>query len=597
MPQVSYVILNQDPVTIDIPAAATPEEQTALIQSALDMVADAGGGTVALSEGTFEVAGTGKAADGALRIGSNTTFEGAGMGLTTIKLTDGSNSVTGILRTDSGQTLPDGSYKTTDNVVIRNLSIDGNQANTTGEVDGFYSGSRPDSGLRDTNITLDQVEIYGASRYGFDPHEGTTNLTITNSVAHHNGRDGFTIDGSEHVVLLNNVAYENGRHGINIVTGSRDVLVQDNQSFDNGSSGLSIQTGDNEIRAWTADVSVVGGSFDNNARYGIEAKQVEDLTITDTSASANGYHGIVMSGVVGAEVSQTTLTDNNNGGSQLSLKNYVQDFNDNETLNDRVIVSSNILIDGELQPAPTNDLDTPLYDWAITPVDDVIVGTEIADRISAGDGDDDIFGAGGNDTLAGNAGNDVLDRGEGDDLIMGKIGDDILRSSSGYDQLDGGAGFDTADLSNMDSAIYVDLKYTEAQVLTSGSQKVSKKSADTPVADLIEIEAIIGTNFADKLYGSNSNDQLQGGAGNDILFGGSGSDRFIFGDNWGSDTIRDFKAGQDKISFTGSQRPNSINDLTVTDQGSDTLITFGGQAITVEGISTTSWSDSDFIFG
>ena len=99
------------------------------------------------------------------------------------------------------------------------------------------------------------------------------------------------------------------------------------------------------------------------------------------------------------------------------------------------------------------------------------------------------------------------------------------------------------------------------------------------------------------MRGGGGNDQIDGGEGNDILFGGSGSDRFIFGDNWGSDTIRDFKAGQDKISFTGSQRPNSINDLTVTDQGSDTLITFGGQAITVEGISTTSWSDSDFIFG
>ena len=649
MPSLTYTVLDQPPVTVEISDTATAAEQTAAIQAALDAVGDGGGGTVALSAGTFTVEGTGKAADGALRVDSNTTLAGAGMGQTVIKLADGATSVTGIIRTDSGQTLADGSFKTTHNVTIRDLTIDGNQANTSGDVDGFYSGARPDSGLADSHITLDQVEITQVSRYGFDPHEGTEHLTITNSVAHHNGRDGFTIDGSEHVVFANNIAHDNGRHGINIVTGSRDVLIENSQSFDNGSSGLVIQTGDNEIRAWTADVTVIGGSFDNNARYGIEARQTQDLTITNVAASGNGYHGIILSGVTGADLAGNALSNNNGGGSQLRLKNYVQDFDDSEAANDRVIMNSDIIVDGVEQPVPTNDLHLPVYDWVITPGDDTITGTDIADTFAAGDGDDFVFGAGGDDTIAGNAGDDTLDGGAGNDVLMGNIGDDTLLASEGVDTLDGGHGFDTADFSSIDSAVYVDLKWSGVQAKTSGGTTVSKKTATTDVAELIDIEAVVGTNHADKLLGSNGvdtliggegndvingrsgsdtllgeagndklrggggadnldggtgNDDIRGGGGNDIIaggtgddtiYGGSGSDQFVFADGWGADVIRDFSVGQDKIAFEGVSDLNSFDDLGIADVAGDAVISFGGDQIMLDGIAAASLTANDFL--
>ena len=106
--------------------------QTSIIQEALDAVAGHAGGFVKLSAGTFTVTGTGKASDGALRIGSDTVLMGAGMGETIISLATGSTSVTGIVRTDSGGTNADGSIKTTSNVRIESLTIDGNKAGTTG---------------------------------------------------------------------------------------------------------------------------------------------------------------------------------------------------------------------------------------------------------------------------------------------------------------------------------------------------------------------------------------------------------------------------------------------------------------------------------
>jgi hypothetical protein len=176
---------------VELAETATPAQQTAAIQAALDAVAGQAGGTVTLSAGTFTVIGTGNAADGALRIGSQTTLEGVGMGQTVIKLADGAAGVTGIVRTDSGSVLADGTVTTTSNVVVKNLTIDGNMAKTSGATDGFYCGPEPGTAQHDSNITLDQVEIMNASRYGFDPHEQTVGLNIINSVAHHNGVDGM----------------------------------------------------------------------------------------------------------------------------------------------------------------------------------------------------------------------------------------------------------------------------------------------------------------------------------------------------------------------------------------------------------------------
>ena len=80
----SYAYTGSANYEIRLADTATPQEQTAAIQSALDAVAGRTGGTITLSAGTFSVVGTGSSADGALRIGSETTLQGAGIGQTII---------------------------------------------------------------------------------------------------------------------------------------------------------------------------------------------------------------------------------------------------------------------------------------------------------------------------------------------------------------------------------------------------------------------------------------------------------------------------------------------------------------------------------
>ena len=433
--------------TISIAETATAATQTAAIQTALDAVAGHTSGFVTLSEGMFTVQGTGKASDGALRVGSETVFSGAGMGATTIKLADGSGSVTGIVRTDSGSTNPDGTVKTTTHVTIHDLSIDGNKAATTGDVDGFYCGPKPNTSVFDSNITVDHVEIMNVSRYGFDPHEQTKDLTFSNSISHNNGADGFTIDFVTGVSLINNAAYDNGRHGFNVVTGSSDVRFVDNQAYGNGQSGIVVQTGDNEIRALTHNVSILGGSIHDNGRAGIEVRQSDGITIADTWISGNKAEGIILSGVDGANLSHNTLVGNGTGlsasASAIRVDGMLQDFGDSDSANDRWIATHNITLDGRLQSDPAIPSGVTLYSYKVTTGADTINGSNGRNAIAAGAGADKVYGNAGNDTLFGEDGGDKLFGGSGSDTLFGNDGDDTLNGGSGWDTLSGGRGKDT----------------------------------------------------------------------------------------------------------------------------------------------------------
>ncbi len=609
--------------TISISDTATAKQQTTAIQTALDAVASHGGGTVALSAGLFTITGTGRASDGALRIGSNTEFSGHGMGETVLKLADGSTSVTGMIRTNSGQTLQDGTVSTVANVNIHGLTLDGNKSHTTGSTDGFYCGPRPGTAQYDSNINLDHVEIANVSRYGFDPHEQTTGLTISNSIAHDNGVDGFTIDFCSNVHLTNNLAYGNGRHGFNIVTGSSDVVMVGNDAHDNAGSGIVVQTGNNEIREWTHGVSISGGAIEHNGRDGITLKQTSDVTIDHVIITGNSADAIGVYGVTSANLHDNAITNVAAGRDAVHLANYVQEFGDTDVLNDRFIATTGVIINGVAATVPDTSQGVTTWSYVITAGDDVVTGSDGRDTIAAGSGNDTVFGKGGDDALYGNDGNDILDGGAGADKLYGGVGNDSLKYTQGLDTLDGGVGFDTVDFSKFGAAVYVNMSASGVDAWTSGTSSVSQATAATAIADLIAVESIKGTSFADLFIGNTDanafdggggfdvidggagndtingaagNDTLRGGAGNDTLTGGTGSDVFSFDVLWGTDTITDFYHSRDKIDFIGDGTPHSISDLVVAQAGTDTSLSFGGQSIVLLGVNASTITASDFLF-
>ena len=103
----------------------------------------------------------------------------------------------------------------------------------------------------------------------------------------------------------------------------------------------------------------------------------------------------------------------------------------------------------------------------------------------------------------------------------------------------------------------------------------------------------------DTLDGGAGDDILTGGAGDDTLTGGADSDTFVFAAGHGSDTVKDFADGEDLIDLSAFVDITSFDDLTVTQDGENTVIdltSHGGGTITLEGVTATDLDGDNFTF-
>ena len=102
----------------------------------------------------------------------------------------------------------------------------------------------------------------------------------------------------------------------------------------------------------------------------------------------------------------------------------------------------------------------------------------------------------------------------------------------------------------------------------------------------------------DLLLGGPGDDSLIGNEGDDRLEGGAGDDVFVFYRRGGNDTIEDFGNGSDTIDLAAFAEISDVDNLTITQSGSNTLIDLSahrGGTITLQAF-TGALDDSDFIF-
>ena len=221
-----------------------------------------------------------------------------------------------------------------------------------------------------------------------------------------------------------------------------------------------------------------------------------------------------------------------------------------------------------------------------------------------------------NNIITSNGGNDTLTGGAGTDQLIGGGGNDrfVATNLDGNDTYNGGGGTaDTYDLSGT----------TAGASITTGSASSSQTGIDT----LTGIENYIGSqgndtitvngaaNFidgqdgddiinagglADTVLGGAGNDTLNGEAGADTLAGGAGDDTLIvtqgndvlvFASGFGNDTVIEFDAnaggGQDmlNVSYYGLTAATFAASVTITLEGNDTVVTIGGDTITLQGVN------------
>lgn len=200
---------------------------------------------------------------------------------------------------------------------------------------------------------------------------------------------------------------------------------------------------------------------------------------------------------------------------------------------------------------------------------EVIVGTAFGDTLAGGAGReifmgglgaDLLSGRGGGDRLYGGAGADTLIGGAGNDVLIGGKGSDLLQGGSGADVLKGGGGVDWADYSGSLAGVTASLAQPGGNTGDAAGDRFTKVEAlrGSDHADRLHGDGranrIDGGGGIDRLYGRGGKDRLEGGEGADWLTGGSGADTFVLrrlGD--AGDRVLDYRAAEgDRLEISAA---------------------------------------------
>jgi len=226
---------------------------------------------------------------------------------------------------------------------------------------------------------------------------------------------------------------------------------------------------------------------------------------------------------------------------------------------------------------------------------ETIGGTQYADIIDAGDGDDTVWGGAGDDILLGNAGadhlygqggNDTLyggtlpdfiDGGTGDDVIHGGDDNDVLIGAEGNDKIYGEAGLDEIHGGAGDDSIDGGL---EADLLYGGDGQ----------------DNILGGEGLDTNYGQGGDDRIFGGAGPDQNFGGYGDDILYAGQGGQNQTLNvDEDLGEwgfNIASHADWTTPlNKIADLNYQNVNMGSSTPAGALWVDIQGVEGSQYND------
>jgi microcystin-dependent protein/Ca2+-binding RTX toxin-like protein len=154
---------------------------------------------------------------------------------------------------------------------------------------------------------------------------------------------------------------------------------------------------------------------------------------------------------------------------------------------------------------------------------------------------ENVYDNQGGNTIIGSSVSNIVDGGGGADTINTGGGADrivISGTGQGLDQVDGGTEADTLDLSGMLQFAWVSLAYNGNEV------QAQDGLVWRGVANLTNVENVIGTRFADKIYGDGQANTLEGRAGNDVIYGRDGIDSLLGGAD--SDSLYG-EAGNDRL--------------------------------------------------
>ena len=114
---------------------------------------------------------------------------------------------------------------------------------------------------------------------------------------------------------------------------------------------------------------------------------------------------------------------------------------------------------------------------------------------------------------------------------------------------------------------------------------------------------MVATSSDKAILGSTRSDTLQSTTGDDLLVGNGGIDTFVFADNFGNDTIKDFEAEyavgwrHDTIQFSKSVFDDFASMQSHASQvGQDVVISSGSNSLTLKNATLSGLDHYDFHF-
>ena len=245
-----------------------------------------------------------------------------------------------------------------------------------------------------------------------------------------------------------------------------------------------------------------------------------------------------------------------------------------------------------------------------------IIGSDANDLIQGGQGTDYLEGRDGNDTFRDGGGYNILLGGKGNNVL------ELQASSKTVEFANDGAG--TLYLRDANGGISItrdigsivskepgflwglfkdDVTHSvTANGLVTGNNVTAYASSvkGGAGADTLKAQAtgdwLFGLDGNDQLIGGKGNDVFVGGAGNDLMESGGGVDTFLFSGAFGQDRVVGYQAN-DKLVFLGVQGVAPTDDFRAhaTTVGHDTVLTLGGDSVTLVGVGLDSLSGSGIV--
>ncbi|MBV5340237.1 MAG: hypothetical protein J0665_11885 [Deltaproteobacteria bacterium] len=358
----------------------------------------------------------------------------------------------------------------------------------------------------------------------------------------------------------------NGGEGNNVFIGGTggDIL--------NGGTGTGVDTADYSSAVGPVIVSftAIGGVTQSGDAAGDTYNNIENLTGSnfDDLLIGNGTDNVLNGGKGDDTLEGMGGYDSLVGGDGNDTASYAHEGADG--------VVASLTVSGDFKqgavPVSSGNAEGDTYDSIEnlegSAFNDKLIGNELVNILFGGDGDDVLQGMAGADSLDGGAGNntasyenwegafgegvvasltnpysntsdaagdsyvniqnltgslfgDTLIGNSGVNKLLGGASNDLLEGMAGGDILDGGDGTgDTASYSFSTKAITASLMNASTD-----------NSADTDAFgdSYIDIENLLGSDYADTLIGKAGINTLTGGAGDDSLQGMAGADRLIGG--------------------------------------------------------------------